>query len=79
MTQLRLTALRMLICKIDVDIYAENYREQQTKVINRLKKIFQCGNFEAEYYNNALRYIKEVATQQNVKDRRVSKTKILNY
>ena len=65
--------------KIDVDIYAENYREQQAKVINRLEKIFQCGSFEAEYYyyNNALRYIKEVATQQNVKNRCVSKEQFL--
>lgn len=67
------------LSKIDVDINAENYREQQGKVINKLGNIFQCGNFEAEYYyyNNALRYIKEVATQQNVKDRIVSKKQFL--
>ena len=40
--------------------------------------LFRSGSFEAEYYyNNALRYIKEVATQQGVKDRRVSKKQFL--
>lgn len=73
------TDIEDFLSKIDVDIYAENYREQQAKVIKRLEKIFQCGSFEAEYYyyNNALRYIKEVATQQNVKNRCVSKEQFL--
>lgn len=67
------------LSKIDVDINAENYKEQQAKVINRLGDIFQCGDFEAEYYyyNNALRYIKEVATEQDVKDRIVSQKQFL--
>ncbi len=63
------------LCKVDVDINAEDYKEQQAKVIKKLGNIFQCTAFEAEYYyyNNALRLVKETATQQNVKDRIVSK------
>lgn len=67
--------LEDFLSKVDVDIYAENYQEQQAKVIQKLGTVFGCGDFEAEYfyYNNALRFVKEVATQQNAKDRIVSK------
>ncbi len=73
------TDIEDFLSKIDIDINAENYKEQQTKVINRLGDIFKCGDFEAEYYyyNNALRYIKQVATQQDVKDRIVSQKQFL--
>ena len=63
------------LSKVDVDINAEDYAEQQRKVIKRLEDIFHCSNFEAEYYyyNNALRVVKEIATKQDVNDRTVSK------
>lgn len=65
--------------KVDVEIDAEDYQEQQTKVIKKLGSIFRCNDFEAEYYyyNNALRLVKEIATQQNVNDRIVSKKEFL--
>jgi hypothetical protein len=67
------------LSKVDVDIKAEDYKEQQAKVIKMLGDIFRCSEFEAEYYyyNNALRLVKETATQQNVNDRIVSKKSFL--
>lgn len=66
--------------KLDIDINAEDYSMQQEKVINELGKIFQCSNFEAEYYyyNNALRLVKEIATKQAVGDRVISKREFLD-
>lgn len=68
------------LSKVDVDINAEDYGVQQKRVIKELEKIFQCSNFEAEYYyyNNALRFVKEVATKQAIEDRVVSKLEFLN-
>lgn len=72
--------LEDFLSKVDVDIYANNYKEQQTKVIKKLGTVFRCSDFEAEYfyYNNALRFVKEVATQQNAKDRSVSQKLFLS-
>lgn len=66
--------------KVDVNINAEDYYEQQEKVISNLEKIFQCERFEAEYYyyNNALRLVKEKAVQQKICDRIVSKREFLD-
>lgn len=63
------------LSKVDVNIHAENYKEQQSKVIKELGAVYQCSDFETEYYyyNNALRFVKDVATQQNEKDRIISK------
>ena len=68
------------LSKVDVDINAEDYYEQQEKVISNLEKIFQCERFEAEYYyyNNALRLGKEKAVQQKICDRIVSKREFLD-
>ena len=68
------------LSKVDVDINAEDYYEQQEKVISNLEKIFQCERFEAEYYyyNNALRLVKEKAVQQKICDRIVSKREFLD-
>lgn len=66
--------------KVDVDINAEDYQEQQDKVISGLEKIFGCDRFEAEYYyyNNALRLVKEIAVQQKMCERIVSKSEFLD-
>ena len=68
------------LSKVDVDINAEDYYEQQEKVISNLEKIFQCERFEAEYYyyNNALRLVKEKTVQQKICDRIVSKREFLD-
>lgn len=65
---------------LDVNINAEDYDILQDKVINGLKSIFRCGKFEAEYYyyNNALRLVKEKATQNNEKNRIISKKDFLD-
>lgn len=67
------------LSKVDVDINAEDYSVQQEKVIKGLETIFQCSNFEAEYYyyNNALRLVKEIATKQDIRDRVVEKREFL--
>ena len=68
------------LSKVDIDINAEDYYEQQEKVISTLEKIFQCERFEAEYYyyNNALRLVKEKAVQQKICNRIVSKREFLD-
>lgn len=67
------------LSKVDINIYADNYKEQQAKIIKKIGIIYQCSDFEAEYYyyNNALRFVKDMATRQNVKDRIVSKRTFL--
>lgn len=71
--------LEEFLSKVDVNIYAEDYKEQQAKVLQKLSIVFRCSNFEAEYfyYNNALRFVKDVATRQNTTDRIVSKKTFL--
>ena len=65
---------------LDVNINAEDYDILQDKVIEGLKSIFRCEKFEAEYYyyNNALRLVKEKATQNNEKNRIISKKDFLD-
>lgn len=68
------------LSKVDIDINAEDYYEQQEKVISTLEKNFQCERFEAEYYyyNNALRLVKEKAVQQKICNRIVNKREFLD-
>lgn len=58
-----------------VDINAKSYEEQEKQILSQICKTFKCDMFEAEYYyyNNALRILKNIATEQDVKNRVLSK------
>lgn len=58
-----------------IDIAALEYSSQVSKISNLLMAQFDCKEFEAEnfYYNNALHLIKEIATEGDVKKRKISK------
>lgn len=61
--------------RLDIDIYAEEFEEQEQKIKQRISEIFQCDIFEAEFYfyNNALRAVRKIATCQDIKKRAVTK------
>ena len=58
-----------------VDINAKSYEEQEKQILSQICKTFKCDMFEAEYYyyNNALRILRNIATEQDVKNRVLSK------
>lgn len=62
-----------------VDINAKSYEEQEKQIFTQMCKIFKCDMFEAEYYyyNNALRIVKDIATEQAAKKRVLSKHEFL--
>ena len=62
-----------------VDINAKSYEEQEKQIFTQMCKIFKCDMFEAEYYyyNNALRIVKDIATEQAEKKRVLSKHEFL--
>ncbi len=61
--------------RLDIDIYAEKFEEQEQKIKQKNSDIFQCDMFEAEFYfyNNALRAVRKIATYQDIKKRTVTK------
>lgn len=61
--------------RLDIDIHAEEFEEQEQKIKQKISGIFQCDMFEAEFYfyNNALRAIRKIATYQDIKNRTVTK------
>lgn len=63
-----------------VNINAINYDEQIKRVIELLKTEFNCSDFEAEhfYYNNSLRFIKDIATNESIQKRTVRKRDFIN-
>lgn len=62
-----------------VDINAKSYDEQEKQILTQMCKTFKCDMFEAEYYyyNNALRIVKNIATEQDAKKRILSKYEFL--
>ena len=63
------------ISKLTININAESYESLEKSVIDKLTFMFHCRKAETEffYYNNALRIVKELATSENVTERRISK------
>lgn len=60
---------------LTVNINAISYDEQEELIIKTLQGLFKCSKFEAEYYyyNNALRLVKQLATEQDIAKRTISK------
>ena len=57
----------------------EFYR-QQKKVIDKLREIFNCSEFEADtlYYNNALRIVIDKAIQRNIAQRIITRAEFIS-
>ncbi|MCM3160803.1 DUF4297 family anti-phage-associated protein [Metabacillus litoralis] len=72
--------LENFIQKLTININAVSYVDQYEKIIDLLKSLFNCSSFQAEhyFYNNALKVIKELATQNKLEDRRISKSQFLD-
>lgn len=81
-TDLHLTDkdLEDFLSNLTVDINAVDYVTQLDSIFNTLTDVFQCSKFEAEhyYYNNALKVIKELATQNDIANRKISKKEFLS-
>lgn len=67
------------ISMLEIDILALEYQEQVTKISTLLMNHFGCNHFEAEnfFYNNALKVIKEIAVEDNIAKRKISKAEFL--
>lgn len=67
--------LENFIRKLTINIHAVSYDDQYKKTIALLENLFNCSSFEAEhyFYNNALKVIKELAIQNKVENRQISK------
>lgn len=65
---------------LSIDVNAISYEEQEKHVLTQLREIFSCSEFEAEYYyyNNSLRIVKEIATNQQAAHRVISKRDFLS-
>ena len=64
---------------LEIDINAISFEEQENKIKEKLMDIFKCNEYEADtiYYNNALRIVKNIATNKNKESRKISKKDFL--
>lgn len=71
--------LTKFISCLEVNIHAEEYAEQLKTILDLFKLTFSCNDFDAEhfYYNNALKVIKNLASQNEIKDRVIKKSDFL--
>lgn len=74
------TDLDNFISCLVININAKQYDEQLQNIIALLQTIFSCSDFEAEhyYYNNALKVIKNLAIQEDEKNRLIRKKDFLS-
>ena len=65
--------------KLNIQVRAESYEDQMGQVISGLCDAFNCSAFEAKYfyYNNALRFVKDVAVKSNIAERKIKKKDFL--
>lgn len=73
------SGLSKFLTHLTININAKEYEEQIKCIIHKLKQIFSCGDFEAEYYfyNNALKVVKDISTRQSQKDRNITKQEFI--
>lgn len=71
--------LNDFISLLDINISAIEYGSQVSKISTLLMTQFRCHSFEAEnfFYNNALKVIKDIAVENNITNRRISKSDFL--
>lgn len=73
------TQLDDFISLLEININALEYQSQVTKISTLLIDQFDCKPFEAEhfFYNNALKVIKDLSTENEVTKRKISKSDFL--
>ena len=71
--------LNDFISLLHIDIKANEYKKQFLNIISLLKTQFNADSFEAEhyYYNNALKAIKDIAVNNDIRKRTISKDHFL--
>lgn len=71
--------LEEFLKKLSINIYAVKYEDQLEEIIDILQNQFKCTRFQAEhyYYNNALKFIKEIAVKKNSSERKISKREFI--
>ena len=59
---------------LTININAVEFSAQKRTITTKLKELFRCSEFEAEYYyyNNALRVVRDLSTKQNVQERTIT-------
>ena len=59
---------------LTININAEEFSAQKRTITAKLKELFRCSEFEAEYYyyNNALRVVRDLSTKQTIQERTIS-------
>lgn len=64
--------------RLTVDINAQEYNEQVRTILDEFVSQFKCNQFEAEhyFYNNALKVIKDIATESDVAKRKITKPRL---
>lgn len=64
---------------LEIDNCARSLEDQENEIMKNIKKIFTCNDFESNhyYYNNALRVVRKLSTDQYLKNRRISKRKFI--
>lgn len=72
--------LESFLSSLEIDIAAKEYEQQEIDIFNELKKLFNCNDFEAEYfyYNNSLRIVKELSTNQDINKRNITKREFID-
>jgi hypothetical protein len=65
---------------LDININAPSYDEQESQILEKLKKQYNVSDFEAEYcyYNNALHEVKRLSIMKNANDRTITKVDFLS-
>ncbi len=68
------------LSKLTIDINAHEYKAQLEKVFQQLMTQFSCNRFEAEtfFYNNAIKFIKDVSVQGDLANREISRKYFIN-
>lgn len=72
--------LKDFLNKLDIDIEADEFDVQQKKIIKILKNIFNCSDFDSEYYyySNALRIVKDISIKKDSTKRTLSKREFIS-
>lgn len=71
--------LKMFIDNLVINIHADEYNCQRSKIIKELSILFSCDDLESEYYyyTNAINVIQKLSISSNINDRMISKEDFL--
>lgn len=66
--------LSQFLKHLTININAVEFSVQKQLITTKLKELFRCSEFEAEYYyyNNALRIVRDLSTKQNIQERTIT-------